>query len=150
MRKEDLKAGRALLVDLEKAVGERLDDANALFEAGRYASTIAMAFYALEIQLKVVICRRMDLKMLPRAFEIHDPEALMMLTGLSKKIGQVKRPRAVANHWNELTTVAKESVFESIRYIPTPALWDEEKARKVLLQVQDPSTGVIPWLSRQM
>ncbi|HWE38696.1 MAG TPA: hypothetical protein VG406_19265, partial [Isosphaeraceae bacterium] len=100
MRADELKTGRTHLGDLEMAVGERLDDANALFSAGRYASAIAMAFYALEIQLKVVICRRMELKTLPKAFEIHDPEALMILTGLSGKIGQVKRPRAVANHWD--------------------------------------------------
>ena len=33
-------------------------------------------FYAVEIRLKVLICRRLELTALPKAFEIHDLEAL--------------------------------------------------------------------------
>jgi hypothetical protein len=67
--------------DLEAAATDRLLDAEALFAAGRFASAVAMGVYALEIQLKVLICRRLNLTALPRAFEIHDIESLLVLSG---------------------------------------------------------------------
>jgi hypothetical protein len=142
------KAGTRL-ADLQGAVTERLDDAKALLDAGRYASAIAMAFYALEIQLKVVICRRLDLANLPRAFEIHDPEELLILAGLSQKIQRVKRPRAIRRRWETLLDIYKDNDFNDIRYVPNPMKWDARLARSVLDQLRDPRDGILPWLAKQ-
>src|SRR5262249_14357700 len=54
------------LADLEVAWQDRLADAEALFAAGRNAGAIADAIYALEIRLKVAICKRLDVEQLPK------------------------------------------------------------------------------------
>jgi hypothetical protein len=68
--------------DLQVAAADRLLDAEARFAAGRFASAVAMGVYALEIQLKVLICKRLNLAALPKAFEIHELESLLVLSGL--------------------------------------------------------------------
>jgi hypothetical protein len=65
-----------LSTDLQIAAQDRLFDAEALFSAGRFASTIAMGVYSLEIHLKVLICKRLNLSALPKPFETHDLEGL--------------------------------------------------------------------------
>ena len=77
---------------LEAAWQDRLADAEALFAAGRNAWAIATALYALEIRLKVLVCKKLDLSDLPRAFEVHDLDGLLLLAGLSRRI---KRKGAV-------------------------------------------------------
>jgi hypothetical protein len=52
----------APLSDLEGAATERLDDAEALLKAGRYAAAIMSGYYSLEIRLKIIICRRLQLE----------------------------------------------------------------------------------------
>ncbi|HMB03661.1 MAG TPA: hypothetical protein VKP69_07955, partial [Isosphaeraceae bacterium] len=69
-------------VELQQASVDRQLDARALLAATRYASAIAMGLYALEIRLKVKICFRLDLDALPTAFEVHDFQGLLILTGL--------------------------------------------------------------------
>ena len=69
----------------------------------RFASAIAMGVYSLEIHLKVRICKRLNLEALPKPFEIHDLEGLLVLSGLQaardsasrllqKKLGGSRRP----------------------------------------------------------
>jgi hypothetical protein len=72
----------AMLADLQQAAADRLQDADALFAAGRYASAIAMGVYSLEIHLKVRVCQRINLSALPKMFEIRDLEGLLVVTGL--------------------------------------------------------------------
>jgi hypothetical protein len=59
------------VADLEAAWPDRLKDAEALLAAGRNGWAIATGLYALEIRLKVLIARRLDLEQLPRPFEIQ-------------------------------------------------------------------------------
>lgn len=132
--------------DLDRASNERLDDAEALFVAGRYAAAIAMGLYALEIRLKVVICKKLDLPALPRGFETHDLGALLVLTGLSNEIKSVKRPRAIARNWDALLAVSKRA--EDLRYKPDPN-WDGQEAGLFLERLRNPPAGVLLWLSRQ-
>lgn len=58
----------ALLANLQRAADDRLQDTDALFAAGRFATAIAMGVYSLEIHLKVRICQRLNLIALPRLF----------------------------------------------------------------------------------
>jgi hypothetical protein len=72
--------------ELEAAWQDRLAEAQSLHAAGHHAGAIAAALYALEIRLKVLICKRLDLDALPTGFEIHDLDSLLLLTGLSQRI----------------------------------------------------------------
>ncbi|MDR3635110.1 MAG: hypothetical protein P4L84_15000 [Isosphaeraceae bacterium] len=132
--------------DLGIAAADRLAEAELLFAAGRYSSAVMMGLYALEIQLKVLICRRLDLDQLPRAFETHDLEGLLVLAGLSRKIKSIKRPRGVEKNWIELLRSSEE--INDFRYVTKPG-WDHAWATKVLGQLRDTPNGVLPWLSKQ-
>jgi hypothetical protein len=140
-----LSARGALVGELDHAARERAADAEALLAAGRYASSIASGLYSLEIELKVVICRRMDLPSLPKAFQTHDLEDLMVLTGLSNRIPRVKRPRLLKMHWDEVTDLPG---LDRLRYDHDPG-WDEVLAKRVHHILFDPRGGVIPWLRKQ-
>jgi len=105
----------AKVSELEVAWKDRLEDANHLRSAGRYLSAIAMGLYALEILLKVRICRRLDLKSLPKPFEIHELDGLLIVSGLSRKL-VLKPARQVRANWTKLKQTAKE--LNDLRYQP--------------------------------
>jgi HEPN domain-containing protein len=133
--------------DLDQASKDRLEDAEQLLKTGRYAASMMHGLYALEIKLKVIICRRLDVANLPRVFETHDLEALMLHAGLAEKIRNVKRPRDVTQNWIDLKTVSAD--LERLRYIPDPVRWDRRAAELVLSQLRDPPHGVLLWLAKQ-
>ncbi len=135
-----------LASELEKSALERLNDAELLYQAGRYSSAVMMGLFALEIRLKVIICKRLDLERLPSAFETHDLEGLLVLAGLSRKIKRIKRPRGVEKNWDELLITSKR--LTDFRYITDPG-WDQLWATTVLGQLRDTPNGVLPWLSKQ-
>lgn len=72
----------AQVADLQAAGADRLLDAESLFSGGRFALAIAIGTYSLEIHLKVLICNRLNLGALPKAFEIHELDGLLVLSGL--------------------------------------------------------------------
>src|SRR5262249_61398409 len=113
-RQEDTRLGAALS-DLNAAWQDRLADAQALLATGRHAWAIATALYALEIRLKVLICRKLDLQQLPRAFEIHDLDGLFLLVGLSGRL-QRRRARGVKANWDSMTDLG--GAINDLRYRP--------------------------------
>jgi HEPN domain-containing protein len=137
----------ALMIDLDQASRERLDDAEILLRGGRYAASITYAIYALEIKLKVLICRRLDLEQLPKLFEIHDLSALLLHTGLETKMKNVKRPRNLLENWERILGIAK--IMDQVRYKPNPDQWDLSLAEQVLRLLRDPPDGVLLWVTRQ-
>jgi hypothetical protein len=137
-----LGAARA---DLEAAWQDRLAEAHALHTAGRHAWAIATALYALEIRLKVIICKRLDLDRLPRAFETHDLESLLLLAGLSRRI-EKRSARKVKENWEKILPLAE--VVNDIRYQPA-AKWAPQEAADLFGRLNDPTAGVMSWLSKQ-
>jgi hypothetical protein len=134
----------APLADLEAAANERLQDAETLFAGGRFASAIAMGVYSLEIHLKVRICKKLNLNGLPKAFEIHELESLLVLSGL-----QVARDAAPPNlqfNWEEI--VDRSLKINDMRYL-SPNNWNQSDALTFLEQLRDPPDGVLPWLLAQ-
>jgi hypothetical protein len=131
--------------DLEAAWQDRLADAEALLAAGRHAWAIATGLYALEIRLKVLICKRLDLQHLPKGFEIHDLDGLLLLTGLSQKM-QKKGARKTRLNWDGIVNVAR--VLNDLRYQPA-ANWTATDSHTFFRRLNDPPDGVLPWLSRQ-
>ena len=135
----------ATRIDLRKAADERLIDSEVLFQGGRYSAAVAMAVYSLEICLKVEICRRLDLESLPRLFEIHDLDGLLLLSGLRKKLHTDLRYRDVKVSWEIITRDIPG--VDRLRYGSNP-VWDETWATERLACLRGKPDGVIPWLRK--
>jgi hypothetical protein len=131
-------------VDLQAAAADRLQDAELLYANGRFASAIAMGIYSLEIQLKVRICAKLNLAALPRPFEIHDLEGLLVMCGL--QTARNSASRVVQQNW--IDVVDQSSVINDFRYLPANK-WNKPMAEAFLQQLRDPPDGVLPWLSAQ-
>jgi hypothetical protein len=134
----------ASAVNLQSAAGDRLQDAELLYVNGRFASAIAMGVYALEIHLKARICMRLNLKALPRPFEIHDLEGLLVMCGLHE--ARNSAPPAVQRNWIDI--IDQSTLINDFRYLPA-GNWDKAMAESILQQLRDPPDGVLPWLSAQ-
>jgi hypothetical protein len=113
----------APLADLEAAAIERLQDAEMLFTGGSFASAIAMGVYSLEIHLKVRICKKLNLIKLPKAFEIHELESLLVLSG--RQGARDSAPPAVQRNWEEI--VVQSLQINELRYL-SPSRWDQSAA----------------------
>lgn len=137
------KLGSAL-ADLEAAWQDRLRDAEELLATGRNGWAIATGLYALEIRLKVLVCRRLDLVQLPRAFEVHDLPGLLLLAGLSRRI-QRKPARGVKRNWDAILALSPQ--LNDFRYTAS-ARWSATQAQDFFRQLRDPPNGVLIWLGK--
>jgi hypothetical protein len=142
---DQVKKGVQKTSDLDQASIDRLDDSKALIAAGRPASSIASALYALEIRLKVLICKRLDRINLPDAFKFHDFEALLILTGLSGRLDDPLAAR-VRQNWVEVVDMARN--IDKYRYLPDKG-WSMAEATTLISWLEDPNDGVITWLKAQ-
>ncbi len=131
------------LADLRIAHEERLKEAKSLLRRGAFGSAIAYGIYAVEIYLKVRICETLDLEALPRAFQIHDLDGLLVLSGLRRRMDALGTSPIKAN-WDELTTLD----VSDFRYKPANS-WTSEQAKKILDQIDHPKEGVLRWLKKQ-
>jgi HEPN domain-containing protein len=133
------------LTDLDVAWKDRLKDAEALLDAGRHGWSMATAHYAVEILLKVMICKKLDLPQLPKAFEIHDHDSLLLLAGLSVRMSR-KSFQAVKRNWDAVTSQSPK--VNDMRYTGD-SNWTRNQAEQFLKLLKDLPDGVLPWLSRQ-
>jgi hypothetical protein len=93
--------------------------------------------------LKVFICKKLDLPQIPRAYEIHDLDALLVISGLKRRIEDPRFAKVFEN-WNFIKGHA--SHITDLRYQPARN-WKKPQAMKALKCLNNPSNGVIPWLS---
>src|SRR3990172_7715819 len=116
MRPMDFKSpGRGAAADLKQAYRDRLTDAKCLLKAGRHGAAVTMATYAIEIVLKCRICRLLAEPALPRPFEIHDLEGLLVAAGLRQELNKPQHI-AVKKSWQSIVEIAKNIV--NFRYQP--------------------------------
>ena len=134
----------ALVADLQAAAADRPLDAEALLAAGRHSAAIAMGVYSLEIYLKVRICQSLNLPALPRIFEIHDLEGLMVMTGLHAARNAASH--AVQQNWEYIFDEAER--INELRYSPS-VNWSQSDAQTFLQKLRDPPDGVLAWLLAQ-
>ena len=134
------------LADLQAALTDRLQDAEVLIGGSCHDSSIAMGLYALEIALKIAICRRLDLEALPVEFQIHDFEGLLVLTGLSRRL-EAPAHAAVRKHWAYLVGKFRSAQVNELRY--ARGRFSARQARDALRRLKDTNEGLIPWLSAQ-
>ena len=133
----------ASAADLDLAWKDRLKDAEAMLKAKRPAAAIASGIYALEIRLKTMICGKLELKRLPRAFEIHDLDGLLLLAGLHARLLEQSSTMLLDN-WNAVKKMAAQ--INELRYTPNRR-WKLSQAETLLRQLQGPHDGVMVWLS---
>lgn len=125
---------------LRGLVAIRLDEAKVLREAGFFAGAIYLGGYALECQLKVMICRTLDLDMLPATFKTHDLELLLLHGGLHNKL---KTNELVDESFKKICGMWNGKM--DLRY-QNPNNTRDEDTRLFFEWTVHPQRGVIPWL----
>jgi hypothetical protein len=141
---ERLSPGKSLLPDLEFALIERLEDVRVLRIGGRLAAAVTNGIYALEIRLKIALCRRIDLDELPKVFQTHDLVGLLYISGLKK---QLDRPEfaVVRSGWFKIVTNTVSYDLNLLRYKPSAiSVADTDEFFRLLL---DSTVGVLTWVS---
>lgn len=129
--------------DLQQLAQERVRDAEALLDAGRWSGAYYLAGYAVECALKACIAKRTNQ---------HDfPDKELALQSYSHSLDTLLGPAELRD--DHKTEVAANSTFkqnwldvrdwnEQARY----RIWSEPDARKLFLAVTDPVAGVLPWI----
>ena len=136
---------RANLTELQADWQDRITDAEVWLAANRPASALAMGEYALEIFLKTRICQHLDLDQLPIAFEIHQLDRLLTLSGLNKRLKQSRKAK-VNQHWEQLLDALRQ--INNYRY-RSDSIWNLTGATALLPCLTDPHDGVLVWLGSQ-
>jgi hypothetical protein len=132
--------------DLDVAWQDRLEDAAALDAGGRHAAAIAARLYALEIYLKFRICRRLGLSNPPKKLEIHNLDALIVFSGLSRDLEALPKAGDVYQNWIKILEYSKD--LNDLRYLPA-SRWPRQQSEEFARWLLDPSIGLLPWLQNQ-
>jgi hypothetical protein len=135
----------ATLADLEIAWREREEEAQALSAQGFDSVALSLRLYSLEIRLKVVICKRLDLLFLPKACKTHDLSELIIFTGIWRELEEPANA-AIRQHWDRLVDFSKKRLND-VRYLPRTKL-DATLLASLTAALDDPGDGVLAWLSR--
>jgi hypothetical protein len=134
---------KALRATLEAVAESRLEESQALMD-NFPAASIYLGGYVVECYLKVAICKTLDLAALPRVFESHALEALLMHSGLRRRMSENADVHDSFSKIN--TTWNMES--DPIRYRP-PNSFSKEVAAEFQAWLTDKKAGVFPWLKSQ-
>lgn len=133
---------------LEKLAQERLRDFRALRKAHRFAAAIYLGVYAVECLLKACICKTLDLSALPATYQSHDLMALLLHSGLKRRIENepdvYENLKKLAGLWHP----AQED--KSVRYIDDPKRYGETTATDVNRWLCSKNDCVTKWLKNQL
>jgi hypothetical protein len=132
----------------------RLSESEVLKNGGLWAASIYLGGYAVECYLKVAICETLDLDGLPKPFETHELEPLLMYSGLQRRLKSEAEVHdsfgKIASTWPDWQAgTARPSAGELVRYV-LPSLVQEHDAESFDEWLNDPEKGVIPWLKKQV
>jgi len=132
------------LANLDEAWQEREKEAKAL-AASFPAASLALRFYALEIRIKTIICKRLGIDLLPGHCKTHELDELIIFTGL---LGTLADPAndGIRQNWDILAKFARERLNQ-IRYLPGSTLRAADRDEQ-LNALDNPCDGVWIWLSR--
>jgi hypothetical protein len=132
--------------DLNVAWQDRSEDAAALDAGGRHAAAIAARLYAQEIYLKFRICRRLRLSNPPKKLEIHNLDALIVFSGLSRDLEAL--PKAGDVYQNSIKILEYSKDLNDLQYLPD-SRWPRQHSEELSRWLLDPSTGLLPWQQNQ-
>ena len=131
--------------DLEAAWLDREDEARVLAAAGHRAMAASLRCYALEVRIKAIICRHLNLDYLPRACKTHDLKELIIFTGLRPELYNPINAR-VLRSWDQLADFSAK-YLNVLRYRPN-LNYAVAEADLLDVALDDPQHGVLAWLSR--
>ncbi|WP_165066028.1 hypothetical protein [Paludisphaera rhizosphaerae] len=134
------------LVHLEAAWKEREEEAKGLSGLGFHSTAAALRLYALEILVKVVICKHLNLPSLPAACKSHNLVELLVYTGAWREM-QDPSCSLVRENWDTLVEYSRDRLND-LRYEPRTELTQEDVAR-IDAALDEPDTGVLAWLSKR-
>ncbi len=133
-------------VVLERVGNERLAEAKALYEAEKWAGTVYLAGYAVECWLKVAICARLGWTHLYPTFKVHDLEVLLLHCGLENDL---QKESNVTDSFKRIVGLWKHEGPDNIRY-KDPQRLTAQDAEDFLDWVNDPQSGVVPWVKARI
>jgi len=107
-----------------------------------YAAALYLAGYAVEASLKCAICKALNLDELPVIFHIHDLETLLFFSGRYKEI------QANAVVWASFRNI-QIAWNEKLRYTD-PLAVNVVNCARMNLWLNDPISGVVPWLEARL
>jgi len=134
------------LADLEIAWGEREEEARALSQLGFHSTAAALRLYALEIQIKIAVCKHLGLPNLPSACKTHDLGELLVFTGRWRELQDAPHSPVRLN-WDILLAYS-QAKLNNLRYQPRAEL-DLADAAKIDQALDDPVGGVQAWLLKR-
>jgi HEPN domain-containing protein len=133
--------------DLQKMAEERVADAAALLDAGRYQAAYYICGYAVECALKACIARKVrefdfpDRKVVNDSY-VHNLTKLLTVSGIEELYDEeAGRNSAFALNWSIVKDWSEVSRYD-------PKITDTQ-ALGFFLAVTDPTDGVLEWLKKQ-
>lgn len=135
-------------VEFQQLADERLADAQGLLSLGRWAGAYYLAGYAVECGLKACVLAYLanDLGVIFRNRRFsercwtHDPEELLVLTGLAPALRlAVATEPILKTNWELVTGWSEQSRYSTQHEAP---------ARDFVAAVGDPASGVLSWIRK--
>jgi HEPN domain-containing protein len=132
--------------DLQKMADERVADAAALLDAGRFQAAYYLCGYAVEFALKACIARQVrefdfpDRKVVNDSY-VHDLTKLLSVSRLAQlHREEAEQNDAFAENWGIVQAWSEASRYN--------AAITEAAARVLFRAVSDPTNGVLTWLKK--
>jgi HEPN domain-containing protein len=131
--------------DLQQLADDRVLDAEALLNAGRWSGAYYLSGYAVECALKACFARRTNLHDFPDKVEVlrsytHDLANLLDLAGLTLQLKLDTTPAAnpaLGINWQHLKDWKEDTRYQQKT---------EVQARRLYQAVTDIADGVLPWV----
>ncbi len=124
---------------LLEAYKERRAEYDALRAAGRWPGAILYAGTLLELALKLVICKLLEVSNLPTIFQVHDLNLLLHCSG---QLNRVESNKALQGNF----AFINENWHMAIRY--EGAIKTQQESDEFDRALFDPSKGLITFLSQ--
>ena len=131
--------------DLQQLAEDRLLDAGALLDAGRWSAAYYISGYAVECALKACIAKRTNMhdfpdKILAQRAYTHDLQDLLDLAGLNLHLKLDTKPApnpTLGNNWQLVKDWNERARYETKT---------EAQARELYDAVTDTANGVLQWI----
>jgi len=163
-KKGSLSSSSTSVEDLKAAQNARHQEARQLLKAGHFAGAVLMGYLAVEIALKVYICRVIGHTRLLEVYHTHDLKQLLDAVNLFEVATKGKpNPRnrrgsvsighggqSIATHmanWKAVLKFTEDDIIK-LRYTK-PSTITETFAKAYLDALELAPNGVLLWLERQ-
>jgi hypothetical protein len=131
--------------DLQQLADDRVSDAEALLNAGRWSGAYYLSGYAVECALKASIAKQTNLhdfpdKIVTEKTYTHDLIKLLDLAGLKLQLQLDTTPvanPALGIHWQHVKDWSERARYQQKT---------EAQARRLYQAVTDPTNGVLQWI----